>query len=259
MTNQYSCSNIQEALEALGATRAILTEQEKASLDEQGFILLEGIIDTAWLEQLRQLYEELMKKEGQSAGLEVHQEQGTRRLADLINKGDAFDRIYTHPKVLAAVYHVLGREFKLSSLNGRDAIPGQGHQGLHADWGQRTADEPFHVVNSLWMLDDFTPDNGATRVVPGTHRLDGGPSKYMKDPGDAHPEQQLIIAPAGSVAVFNSHLWHGGTTNRTSQTRRGLHGYFTAREHPQQLIQKEYIRKMTYDRISPAARYILEV
>jgi ectoine hydroxylase-related dioxygenase (phytanoyl-CoA dioxygenase family) len=159
---------------------------------------------------------------------------------------------------LAAVYHVLKRPFKLSSLNARDAIPGQGHQNLHVDWGRREADEPFHVVNSIWLIDDFTPDNGPTRVVPGTHRIGGAPSDYM-NPADDHPEQELIVAPAGTVGVFNSHLWHGGTTNRTNGTRRACHSYYTAREHAQQLNQREYIRKVTYDRISPAARYILDV
>jgi ectoine hydroxylase-related dioxygenase (phytanoyl-CoA dioxygenase family) len=139
------------------------------------------------------------------------------------------------------------------------AKPRQGNQALHADWGKRQSDEPFHVVNSIWLIDDFTAENGSTRVVPGTHKLGGSPRDYLADPAAPHPDQQLLIAPAGTVVVFNSHLWHGGTTNRTDKTRRACHVYYTAREHAQQLNQREYIRKVTYDRISPAARYILDV
>lgn len=259
MTGQPTIPNGQEALTALGVTQNTLTEQEKRALDENGFVVFYNVLHAEQIAELRHHYEYLMDKEGQSAGLEVHQEVGTRRLADLVNKGAIFDSLYVNPRVLAAVYHVLQREFKLSSLNARDAIPGEGNQALHADWGPRTLSEPFHVVNSIWLIDEFTEDNGATRVVPGTHRMEGSPKDYMADPAVEYKGQQLITAPAGSVCVFNSHLWHGGTTNKTDTTRRACHVYYTAREHPQQLNQREYIRKATYDRISPAARYVLDV
>ena len=202
MTEQTSLAtitNIHEALEALGVTAHTLSEEEKRQLDEQGYVIFPGIMSDSWLEALRAKYEELMAKEGQSAGLEVHQEKGTRRLSDLVNKSEVFDHAYTHPKVLAAIFHVIGREFKLSSLNARDAIPGEGHQSLHADWGHREVDEAFHVCNSLWMIDDFTPENGATRVVPGSHRLGQTDYEAMADPGAPHPEQVLAVACSCSI------------------------------------------------------------
>lgn len=259
MQETTKITTIEEAMQALGVTGQTLTEKEKISLDEKGFVVFTGILDAAELETFRTKYEDLMEKEGMNAGKEVHQEEGTRRLSDLVNKGECFDSVYTNPKLLAAVYHVLKREFKLSSLNARDAMPGAGLQPLHADWGSRKEHEPFHVCNSIWLIDDFTLDNGATRVVPGTHKLAGSPRDYGIDPREPHPQEQLIVAPAGTVCVFNSHLWHGGTLNRTTNTRRAMHVYFTAREHRQQLDQAEYIRKRTYDRISSAARYILDV
>ncbi|WP_274365637.1 phytanoyl-CoA dioxygenase family protein [Paenibacillus thermotolerans] len=259
MTTANQINSIEEAMEALGVTERTLSAEEKLSLDEKGYVIFTDVLGGEELEAFRAKYEELMEKEGANAGKEVHQEAGTRRLSDLVNKGECFDRVYTNPKLLAAVYHVLKREFKLSSLNARDAIPGAGLQPLHADWGSRREDEPFHVCNSIWLIDDFTADNGATRVVPGTHKLGGNPREHGIDPLQPHPREELIVAPAGSVGVFNSHLWHGGTVNRTSKTRRAMHCYFTAREHGQQLNQAEYIRKSTYDRISPAARYILDV
>jgi hypothetical protein len=252
-------SNMEEALADLGVTNTTLSAEEKRSIDEQGFVIFPDMVHKTWLNELQDGYENLMEKEGKSAGFEVHQEEGTRRLADLVNKGHEFDGIYTHPKVLAAAHQILKRDFKLFSLNGRDATPGHGHQGLHADWGRRDENEQYHVVNVVWMLDDFTPENGATRVVPGTHRLAGSPGDYMEDPSDPHPDQVLLLAPAGSVAVFNAHVWHGGTKNISSKTRRGLFSAYVGREHGQQLDQKEYIRVVTYNRISPAARYILDV
>jgi len=247
-----------QALHALGAHHTLLTDTEKQDLNDKGFVLLRGTIGTVWLTALRNRYEELCAKEGEHAGIEVHQEEGARRLSDLPNKGAVFDRVYTQPKVLAAVHHVIGRGFKLSSLNGRDALPGHGQQGLHADWG-KDYDGRFHVCNSIWMLDDFSRENGCTRLVPGSHRGQN-PRNVGIDPLAPHPEEEHLIAPAGTVAVFNSHTWHGGTLNTSADlTRRALHCYFTAREHPQQLDQAEYIRLSTWKRISPAARYILDV
>jgi len=80
------------------------------------------------------------------------------------------------------------------------------------------------------------------------------------DTSAPHPDEEYVIAPAGSVAVFNSHTWHGGTMNTSSDLqRRALHCYYTAREHRQQLDQRAYLRYETFKRIAPAARYILDV
>ena len=115
------------------------------------------------------------------------------------------------------------------------------------------------MVNSMWLVDAFTGDNGCTRVVPGTHSGAKTAQEVLADPKASHPEELVLTAPAGSVVVINAHLWHGGTSNRTGARRRVVHCYFTAKEHPQQLDQAEYIRKRTWDRLTPAAREILDV
>ena len=101
--------DIQQALYELGVGTDLLTKQNRNELDEKGYTVLPGLIDDQWLEALRTQFEELCAKEGSHAGLEVHQEEGTRRLADLVNKGEMFDTVYTNPTVLAAVYHVIGK------------------------------------------------------------------------------------------------------------------------------------------------------
>lgn len=253
-------SNIEEALEALGVTDNTLTAEEKQRLDENGYVAFPGLMTAEMVHSLCERTDALLADEVGSTGNAALGERGTRRLFDLVNKGAAFDSIYIHPKVLAAVHHVLRRAFKLFSLNFRDALPGEGRQSFHADWlSTRQEGEPFHVVNSLWLLDDFTADNGATRVLPGSHTLCMRPAERLGDPEADHPDQRLIVEPAGTVVVFNGHLWHGGTLNRTSGSRRVIHCSYTGREHKQQWDQQEYIRKNTFDRISPAARYILDV
>lgn len=250
---------IGEALADLGVRDDTLTPEQKRTLDEQGFLHLPGILSQDQVDAINRRQAELLQEEGDRAGTEVHQEAGTDRLSDLINKDPIFHVILTTPPVLAAIAHVLQNDLKLSSLNSRAAHPGKGLQHLHADWGKLETLNDYQVCNSIWLLDDFTPENGATRAVPGSHRHGRSPSDDMTDPGAPHPDEIQLLGKAGDVVVFNSHTWHGGTLNRTDKPRRALHGYFTRRHHPQQLDQQKYLRADTWDALSPAARLVLGV
>lgn len=249
--------NMATALAELGVTDRALDTDMRERLDCDGYASLAGVLSDEQVVRMRARLAELIAAEGDRAGLEVHQEQGTDRLADLVNKDPVFEVCFTDPRVLACIAHVLG-EFKLSSLNSRAALPGHGLQALHAEGGP-VGTGPYQVCNSIWLLDDFTMDNGATRVVPGSHRLTMSVRDAVADPAAAHPDEVRLIAPAGTVVVFNSHLWHGGTINRTSRPRRAVHSYFTRRGNRQQLDQQKYVRPETLARLSPAARFILDV
>ena len=246
------------ALADLGVTGSTIDAATRERLDRDGYVPLPGVLSAGQVRQIRERLDGLLAAEGDHAGLEVHQEAGTSRLADLVNKGQVFEPCFTDPRVLACIAHVLG-DFKLSSLNSRAALPGQGRQGLHADFGGPVPPEGFQVCNSIWLLDDFTADNGATRVVPGSHRSGVTVREALTDGEAPHPDEVMLIAPAGTVVVFNSHLWHGGTLNRTSAPRRALHSYFTRRSRGQQLDQRRYITPETLAQLSPAARFVLDV
>jgi ectoine hydroxylase-related dioxygenase (phytanoyl-CoA dioxygenase family) len=139
-------------------------------------------------------------------------------------------------------------------MNGREPLPGYGAQGLHADWTVRTRGEPFRIVTTISLLDDFTADNGATRLVPGTHQLLTQPPKSLADPANRHPQQKIIVARAGSVLVFNGHLWHSGTRNETSLRRRVLQCSFVGRNE----LRFGRIEVNTPERLSQTARYMLD-
>src|SRR5262249_2279389 len=181
-------------------------------------------------------------RQGQRHGQHVH----------LPWQDEVFDGVYTHPKVLAAVYHVLRRTFRVSLPVGRDPLPGHGLQGLHPDWG-RTGSEPFPVVTTLWLLDDFTPNNGATRVIPGSHLVPRPVPKAMLQPERRHPDQKIIIAAAGSVLLFNGCLLHGGTRNESAGRRRVLQCQSRARD----VVLPCDSHFDLPERLSPAARYLL--
>jgi ectoine hydroxylase-related dioxygenase (phytanoyl-CoA dioxygenase family) len=245
-----------ECLQELGASRELLSDRQRDELRRKGYTLLWGLIDRAWLATLRERFEELQAAEGAMAGLEVHQEQGARRLADLVNKGSMFDGVWSDPLLLAAVHFVIDAPFHFSSLNARDALPGEGLQALHQD---AAANPPPYGCNSVWMLDEFRKENGCTRVVPGSYRRPH-PREVLDDPKAPHPDEELVVAPAGSVAVFNSYTWHGGTLNRTRDAhRRALHCYFNPRGEEQQTDQRAHLRPQTAPRLSPAQRYLLDL
>src|SRR5262245_49266220 len=79
------------------------------------------------------------------------------------------------------------------------------------------------------MIDEFRPDNEATRFVPGSHRWLTLPEHGLADVYDDHPRQMLTCRPAGSLVVFNLSTWHGHTANRSDEARRSLQGAFIPR------------------------------
>lgn len=186
-------------------------------------------------------------------------ERGTGRLCNLIDKDPAFDICFLHPRVLAAAEYLLGSNLKVSSINYREPKAGGGQQPLHVDWEQPTTAGEYYACNCLWLLDDFTKDNGGTRVVPGSHRWAKMPEDEVADPMLPHPQEQIIEAPAGSLLILNSHVWHGGTRNLTGRRRRAIQTYCVRREFPQQLNQRQYLSAATVERLSPRARYLLDV
>src|ERR1700734_2655434 len=106
------------ALAQLGVTEQTLDPATRERLDRDGYAPLPGMLTDEQLSRARTRMAELAAAEGAAAGREVHQEAGTDRLADLVNKDPVFEVCFTQPAVLAAVAHVLG-EFRLSSLNSR--------------------------------------------------------------------------------------------------------------------------------------------
>ncbi len=254
-------------LAQLGVREDTLDPAEQHFLDQNGYLPLDDVLTDEHLDRLRKRLAELLDEEGEAAGRELVEsemikhprEEGADRLSDLVNKGDVFDLCYTHPRVLAAVALVLGPNFKLSSLNSRASLPGHGLQALHADYPRAVEPGDYRVCNSIWLLDDFTEVNGATRLVPGTHRRGTTPEDEMEDPRQTHPEEMLLTAPAGTVVIFNSHVWHGGTLNRSDRPRRAIHSYFCRRDEVQQIDQQRYITSETLMRIPEAAKRILDV
>jgi ectoine hydroxylase-related dioxygenase (phytanoyl-CoA dioxygenase family) len=210
------------------------------------------------LNELRRRILELFDEEGDRAGHEFKQEEHAHRLSNLVDKGEVFQRAVALPVVLERVRHVLGAGMKLSSLNARSADPGTDEgQPLHVDMGGIPDEKGYWVCNTVWLLDDFTPENGATRMIPGSHKWGTRPQDVLADPLAHHPDEVLLTGKAGSIAVMNAHMWHGGTANRTSAPRLAMHAFYCRNDKPQQQYQKRLLRPDIQAALGPELRALL--
>jgi ectoine hydroxylase-related dioxygenase (phytanoyl-CoA dioxygenase family) len=265
-----------QALHELGINGSVLTPEQKRSLDEKGFFIVENVLSPAEVERMRGEFERIHAEEREAGGHEVHVEPGARRISNIFNKTDAFDRCLTIPEVLAASHYLLG-EIKVHGANLRDPVKGYGQQDLHVDVPKKF-DDDWWVINAMIMLDDMTLDNGPTRVVPGSHHWapinvpvvnqgDWEPSELSAedkarvpaDLGAPYPGEVLVTAPAGSAIICNSSMWHGGTLKKSDAKRRMLHLSYTRRDLPQQLVQLDHLTPGLYERMPPVHRYLLEI
>ena len=236
----------------------MLSEADKRQLDDKGYLVLANLMGRELLAGLRARVEELFAEEGAAAGSEFKQEPNARRLANLVNKGQIFERAIATPQVLACMEHVMGPEFKLSSLNVRAADPlSDCSQPLHADSGAVKDNRGYWVCNSVWMLDDFTTENGAIRMVPGSHHWGRLPQDALADPVAPHPDEELLTGTAGTVVVMNAHMWHGATANRSNAQRRAMHAFYTRWDKPQQQYQKKLLSAEVQAHLSASLRKLL--
>ena len=209
----------------LGVRDDTLNKDEKQALDSKGYAVLEHVLAKDHVGNLRQLFDETARQ--QSPAGPAEKETGTRHLKDL-HRSEAFWRVPLHPRILAAAFHVLKRRFSCSIPHGREPLQGFGQQGLHIDWRTAGHGDVFYVATAICLLDEFTNENGATRVVPGSHRNTELPNKKLSDPSFIHPKQVIVNATPGSVLFFNGHVLHSGTRNRTPLRRRTLQFSFIA-------------------------------
>lgn len=157
--------------------------------------------------------------------LDYAEDGSNRRVWNVLSRDPLFEDLAFHPLAVDFVKQVLGWPSLLGNLSANITGPGGGEMVLHAD--QIFVPEPWcsepQGLNVAWCVDDFTEENGATRFVPGSHKLNRLPL-----PGEAETATVAMAAPAGSAVVFESRIWHKTGNNRTAnQTRAGIFAWYT--------------------------------
>jgi len=195
------------------------------ALDADGVTVLNGVLTTADVVDLRAAAESLLEAARRDP---TRKHGGTQHLDNLQDAGPPFDRVLASPPLLTAVNHVLGADWSLNAYGFRGPRPGSGAQALHTDDVALSPGDPFRVVTAIVALVDFTARNGATRVIPGSHREP--PPRYLSpQPGVPHPRERIVTAAAGAAIVFNGHIYHSGTPNASDHRRDALQIVFRRR------------------------------
>ncbi len=198
-----------------------MTETEKAILEIEayGFTIVERVLTEEEAIEMREAVIRCAEEFG-----EEHTHRGSaRHVSNLPTLDRVFHKTIDHPQTLPILEHFLGESLILGSLNSRIVRPGDGYQELHGDIPQvmLNMDSPV-MMNTVWMLDEFTSELGATRCIPGSHKSgwalppDGLEQKYVVE----------AIAPIGSVLLFNGQTWHGGRQNTGTKNRHALFGHY---------------------------------
>jgi ectoine hydroxylase-related dioxygenase (phytanoyl-CoA dioxygenase family) len=213
-------------------------------LDRDGFTIVEGAADAPLADALREDVERLERELAIEPAQNLFEGLKTRRVYNLLARGDLYARVVESEAILSIVEHVLGRGFLVSTVSSIAIEPGETAQPIHADDQLIPLPRP-HVpltCTVMWALTDFTEENGATRLFPGTHRHPTAPEL-----GKPYEGSIPALMKRGSALVYNGSLWHGGGANLSPARRVGLAigycvGWMRQQENQQLGIPRERAR-----------------
>jgi ectoine hydroxylase-related dioxygenase (phytanoyl-CoA dioxygenase family) len=219
---------------------------------EHGYTIVEAAIEPDLVEALNAALARLERELDAKPAMNGFEGHRTVRIYNLLARGGPFERVPTHPAVLPIVEGVLDPGCLISSLSSIAIDPGETAQPIHADDMVIPLEKPHApiVCNSMWALTDFTAANGATRLVPGSHKR-GNP-----DYGGAYETIPAEMA-CGSVLIWDGSLWHGGGANVTDQRRTGVAMNYCARFIRQQENQQLGLSPETVRGLPPRLRQLV--
>lgn len=183
-------------------------------LSEDGYVILPEVLPRAEVERIRGALAPLLA--ATPPGRNEFEGHRTRRVYNLLGKTRAIDGLVEHPATLPLCEAALGHQIQLSIALAIQIHPGETAQELHRDDSIFPVAHPHPplCVNTMWAIDDFTPTNGATVLVPRSHQRN-------ERPGPAQPRIPAAM-PRGSVLVWLGTLWHGGGDHHGDAPRLGL-------------------------------------
>lgn len=246
-----------------------LTIKQKASLSENGYLIIEPLpFFKKNLVQLNDITKKLIKEEGSNGGWEGKEkhfkegkyfEPGCDRLGNLIEKDFLFSEIITIPEILAAAYHVIKNEIKVSGFNFRNPKKGYGEQALHIDhFPRQKQTDNFSGIVAYVYLDDANIENGAVRIVPKSHKKLGWPDDYI-DTTKRFKDEIRGEVKAGSIIIINLNTWHAGAINKNGKDRKTMFLQIIQRDKTQLLNYKKFLSENTKKKLSQEKKYLLAI
>ena len=215
--------------------RETLSPEDRQALAENGWLRIPAAAGTREVEAMRAAWHRRLQDPGLVR-------RGNNEGPEGLDADPAFRLCLEHPYVMSAVAQFLEGDVNLLGFRGRDPHPGSGQQGLHVDASSAVPPYRQSLVNAFWLLDDMDEANGATRVVPGSHRFARIPSKSQSQPDARHPDAIQVPGRAGDVIVFSAHLWHSGSKNRSGAPRRIAMAMFGRAEEALRYTERGYLQ-----------------
>lgn len=186
-------------------------------LDVDGYAIIEGLLSPESVAEKRAELRRII--ESTPRGRNDFEGYSTRRIYALFAKTRVCDEMATHPLILGALDRLLGGRYMLSQPTAISIGPGETAQNLHTDDSVYPLPRPHDevVANCMWAMDDFTLENGATHIIPRSHR-------DAPEPVDRFDYSNTIraVMPAGSGCLFVGSLFHAGGANHSERDRLGV-------------------------------------
>jgi len=188
-------------------------------IEDQGYTVLTKVIPDEQIDAIDEALLEIERDRGIVPSKNDFEGHKTVRIYNLLAYGEPFSQIPLAPALLPIVEGVLDEGCLISSVSSISIGKGESPQPIHADDQVIGLARPHNAIicNSMWAITDFTEANGATRIVPGSHKDSNWP---------VYGSQEIDSIPAemekGSVLVWNGSLWHGGGANVTDERRVGI-------------------------------------
>lgn len=224
-------------------------------LDGKGYVLIPDVLSVAQAAEARSLVIKLADLERQAGKLFTHEQK--ERLYGLVYKGEIFEQMVQHPAIIPVLETILGDDMLLGDFSAHILNPGAASMGTHVDYPYWAMKPPFPakpvmVLQTIWMLDDFTETNGATLIVPGTQT-----SCLPPDPIQFAEKAEKIIGKAGSVVISHGLCWHDTAPNLASAPRVSLLGNYNPKFiHPIQDPMRD-VQQAVIDRATPQLKQLL--
>ena len=197
-------------------------------LQTDGYVILPSLLSAAELDAIRAALAPHLQ--GLLPGRNDFEGYHSERVYALLAKSPVFAKLAAHPLVLDVCEAMLGANFMLSACLAINTHPGETVQPLHYDdsFYQVPRPRPPYGISAFWTIDEFTPDNGPTEIIPGSHRwgeqahrgdAPGLTPGYEQIVDEDHPDLTPVLMPAGSLMLAMGTLWHRGGANRSNAPR----------------------------------------
>jgi hypothetical protein len=190
-----------------------VVESDMAALDRDGYVIWENMLSAEQCGEIREVVRPWLGHTGRNS----FEGRRTQRIYSVLSRTRVCDRLVDHARILAVLDRLLMPNYLLSALQAINIQPGETAQLAHHDDGFYPIPRPRAplAAATIWAIDDFTADNGATVLVPGSHR-------WGKRRPDSNDHALPVVMPAGSCVFFVGTLWHGGGANTTTDERLAI-------------------------------------